>query len=334
MVFVAVIAVQLNTFYHQGVTTATTSRSTTSYVPIHVTGMPITPPLSLPEAPPITTQQPVGSRLTNINMPLNTSELAVINNASQSYFVTAAEMYLNHNSTLTVPIGAIVSAAPLLIVNGKPSVTYLGAISCIYCGENRWAMALALSRFGEFQQLFKGYSALGDGDVPTIYWGPAYYNGTKDVQFGTFYTSSYINFISIEGKSRMTGGFVPPLLANVQQEAIATANPAYANATKIIAGLNNYAGTPYTIWGKFSVPGADASDFGDSTFNSNTSIPIASLTHEQLLSRLAHPSSPFAWNEYAAADFYVSLMCASMSSPAPVCSLPSISAMVSQVSRA
>jgi hypothetical protein len=58
---------------------------------------------------------------------------------------------------------------------------------------------------------------------------------------------------------------------------------------------------------------------------------MASLTHDQVLSLLAHPSTPFAWNEYAAADFYISLMCASMTMPAPVCSLPSISTMVSQV---
>ena len=57
---------------------------------------------------------------------------------------------------------------------------------------------------------------------------------------------------------------------------------------------------------------------------------MASLTHDQVLSLLANPHTPFGWNEYAAADFYISLICASMSSPAPVCSLPSISTMVSQ----
>ncbi len=333
MLFVAVLAVQLNAFYHQSTSTTTTS-STTSYAPINISGMLITPPLSLSDAPAITTQQPFGSRLTNINSPLNASELAVINNASQAYFVTAAQMYLNHSSLLTVPIGAVVSAAPLLVVNGKPSVTYLGAISCVYCGENRWAMALALSRFGEFQQLFKGYSALQDQDVPTVYWAPAHYNASQAVEFGNFYTSSYINFISIEYSSPIAQGFNMGPLSYFQQEAVATGNPIYGNATQTIIRLNNYAGTPYTIWGKFSVPGADASNFGDSTINSTTSIPMASLTHEQILGRLAHPNSPFAWNEYAAADFYISLVCASMTSPAPVCSLSSISTMVSQAAQA
>jgi Domain of unknown function (DUF929) len=331
MLFVAVLAVQLNTYYRQGnpgaVTTGSTA-STTSYASISVSGTLVTPPLSLSDAPPITAEQPFGSRLTNLNVPLNASELAVFNSASDAYFETAAQMYLNRS--LAIPIGANVVAAPLLVVNGKPSVTYLGAISCVYCGENRWAMALALSRFGEFQQLFKGYSALQDQDVPTIYWAPAHYNATQAVEYGNFYSSSYISFVSIEYSSPIRQGFSMGALSYFQQEAVMTANPIYSNATNVIISLNNYAGTPYTIWGKFSVPGADASNFGDASANATTTLPMASLTHEQILSSLSNPSTPFAWNEYAAADFYISLMCASMTMPAPVCSLPSISTMVSQ----
>jgi hypothetical protein len=186
MVFVAVLAGQLNAFYHQNGNQVSTT-TTTSYQAISASGSLITPQLSLSDAPPITAVQPFGSRLTDINEPLNATELAVFNNASQSYFVTAAQMYLN--KSLTIPIGASVSAAPLEVVNGKPSVVYLGAISCVYCGENRWAMALALGQFGGFQQLFKGYSSFGDADVPTIYWAPAEYNISQGVDFGNFYTS-------------------------------------------------------------------------------------------------------------------------------------------------
>ena len=324
MVFVAVLAGQLNAFYHSG--GATTTRSTTSYSAITVSGSLITPPLSLSDAPSIVVEQAFGSRLTGINQPLNSTELAVFNNASQSYFVTAAQMYLN--KSLGIAIGANVSPAPLEVVNGRPSVVYLGAISCVYCGENRWAMALALSQFGSFQHLFKGYSSLGDADVPTIYWAPAEYNASQGVSFGNFYSSKYINFLSMDYASPITQGFMMGPLTYFQQEATSTMNPAYETAASTIIRLNNYGGTPYTIWGKFSVPGADASNFGDASSNSTTSIPIASLTHDQVLGLLANPHTPFGWNEYAAADFYISLICASMSTPAPVCSLPSISTMV------
>lgn len=326
ILFVAVLASQLNAFYHQSAGQASTT-TTTSYAAITVSGSLITPPLSLADAPIITAQQPFGSRLTDINEPLNASELAVIDDAPQAYFVTAAQMYLN--KTLSIPIGATVSAAPLEVVNGKPSVIYLGAISCVYCGENRWAMALALGQFGSFSQLFKGYSSFNDADVPTLYWAPAEYNVTQGVDFGNFYTSNYINFLSMDYASPITQGFAMGPLTYFQQEATATMSPAYETAANTIIKLNNYDGTPYTIWGKFSVPGADASNFGDSSSNATTSLPMASLTHDQVLSLLAHPHTPFGWNEYAAADFYISLICASMSSPAPVCSLPSISTMVS-----
>ena len=205
MLFVAVLAGQLNAFYHENDVQASTTTTTTSYQPITVSGSLITPALSLAGYPVITAQQPFGSRLTDINEPLNTSELAVIDNASQSYFVTAAQMYLN--KTLSIPIGAAVGPAPLEVANGKPSVIYLGAISCVYCGENRWAMALALGQFGSFSELFKGYSAFSDANVPTLYWAPAEYNLSQGVVFGNFYTSKYVNFLSIDYQSPITGGF-------------------------------------------------------------------------------------------------------------------------------
>ena len=205
MLFVAVLAGQLNAFYHQNDVQASTTTTTTSYQPITVSGSLITPAPSLAGYPVVTAQQPFGSRLTDINEPLNASELAVIDNASQSYFVTAAQMYLN--KTLSIPIGAAVGPAPLEVVNGKPSVIYLGAISCVYCGENRWAMALALGQFGSFSELYKGYSAFSDANVPTLYWAPAEYNVSQGVVFGNFYTSNYVNFLSIDYQSPITGGF-------------------------------------------------------------------------------------------------------------------------------
>lgn len=329
-VLVSVIAVQFSSYIRavNNTTGVSTSGVTTSYKPINVTGDLITPAVSLADSPPILTQGPFGNRLTNINAPLNSSELEVINDAPDSYYESAARMLLNHS--LNIAIGANVYAAPLLLVNGKPTVTYLGAISCPFCAENRWAMAMALSRFGSFQQLFKGYSAIGDGDVPTIYWAPARYNATSAVEFGNFYQGKYVNFVSIEYSSPITAAFEMQPLSYFQQQATALANPVYENATNIIISLNNYAGTPDTIWGKYSVPSADASNIGDPTTNSTTTFPMASLTHEQILAKFANPTTPFAWDEYAAADYYVALVCASMASPAPVCSLPYVSTMVSQ----
>lgn len=328
----------------------TTSSTTTSLAPIFVTGPLITPPLSLPDAPPILTQEPFGQRLTDINVPLNSSQLAVINDEPNSFFDTAARMWLN--GSLTSLVGQQIAAAPLLTVNGKPAVVYLGAISCVYCGENRWAMALALSRFGIFQSLFFGYSSWGDQDVPTVYWAPAHYNTTSAVDFGNFYDGTYVTFLSIDYASPITAGFQMQTLPYFQQQATAINNTVYEKATNFLVALNNFAGTPYTVWGRYSVPGADATDFGvvnsttsTTTSNESTSsttsttstaplLAITSMTHDQILASLANPSTQFAWTEYAAADYYVALICSSLgvistSSPTapPVCSEPNISSM-------
>jgi hypothetical protein len=291
-----------------------------SLAPIYVNGSLITPPMSLPDAPVITQNQSFGSRLTNINQPFNATELAIINNASNSYFEEAGMMYLN--GTID-GVGVQPSLSPMLIVNGKPSVIYLGAISCLYCAENRWAMALALSRFGKFNALFKGYSSFGDLDIPTVYWAPAEYNASSGVDFGNFYNSSYINFISIEYVSPIRAGFelqpLPYFLSKVQS----TGSAPYAVALGLITKLNNFQGTPYSIWGKFVVNGADAVDFGNTTPN-QPPLPLEYMTHEQVLSQLSNPKDMFALREYAAADLYVAMVCASINNTAPVCSLPAI----------
>ena len=344
LVLVAALSVELS----RGLQQRSTS-TTTSLAPIFVTGPLITPPLSLPDAPPVLTPQPFGQRLTGINVALNSSQLAVINDEPNSYFDTAARMWLN--GSLTSAVGQRIAMAPLLTVNGKPAVVYLGAISCVFCGENRWAMALALSRFGVFQNLFFGYSALGDQDVPTIYWAPVHYNATSAVDFGNFYQGTYVTFLSIEYSSRITGGFQMQTLPYFQQQATAANNSVYEKATGLIVELNNFAGTPYTIWGRYSVLGADASNFGgtasassSTTSSSSTSstattsalLPLASMTHDQVLESFAHPNTQFAWTEYAAADYYVALICSSLgvmssssTSAPPICSQPNISSMTS-----
>ena len=141
-----------------------------------------------------------GSRLTNIDKPLNASDLSVINNAPDSYFETAAQKLLNGSLTdeiLAVPANQSVHAGPY-IYGGKPTVIYIGAISCVFCGENRWAMALALSRFGNFSQLYEGYSSFGDHNLPTLYWADDNYTTQEGVGFGNSYSSKYINFLSAD----------------------------------------------------------------------------------------------------------------------------------------
>ena len=168
-VALAALAVQLE----RGLGQLTFSTSTTALEPISVSGPLIVPSLSLPDAPPILTDQPFGERLTGINEPLNSTQLAMINDEPQSYYDTAAKMWLN--GSLSSLVGQNLAYSPLLTVNGKPTIIYLGAISCVYCAENRWAMALALSRLCRLPEIQrKSSAAMGTGaPLPGLRQGPA-----------------------------------------------------------------------------------------------------------------------------------------------------------------
>ncbi len=278
-------------------------------------------PTSLPTTTINSTTNTGGGTLAGINQPLNSTQLAIINNAPNSYFETAGEMLLN--GSLTNQIGTQTNLTTQYVVNGKPSVIYLGSTTCVFCGENRWAMALALSRFGQFSQLYKGYSALQDHDVPTLYWTKANLN-TSVVNIGNSYSSQYINFISIEDTGPITGGFYLQSLSTIKSEINASNNATYLGAINKIIAANNFVGTPYTVWGNYSVLGADAEVFGNAPPNSTGVLPIVLMTHAQILNQFANPNNQFSWGEYAAADLYLAMTCKAINNAASACSLPSI----------
>ena len=280
-----------------------------------------------------TTNSSLGHTLAGIDQPLNASELAVINSEPNSYFENAGEAYLN--GSITNPLFPDANKVAPFISSNRISVVYLGSITCIFCGENRWAMALALSRFGSFSNLFTGYSSLGDSDVPTLYWTQVNYNNSGTA-IGNYYSSNIVSFISIEDLNPITGGFKlnsfpQQMLDNID----AYKNQTYINAFDYIVNLSankttTFQGTPYTIWGNYQYAGADAEDFGNTT-PTGDSVQLTYETHAQVFSQLANPTDQFALTEYAAADIYVASLCKSMNNTASVCSLPAIITIESQL---
>lgn len=75
------------------------------------------------------------------------------------------------------------------IGTGKPEVLYVGAEYCPFCATERWAITVALSRFGTFSPLHGIHSA----GSPEVYPDTAtltYYGGS--------YTSKYLTFTAVE----------------------------------------------------------------------------------------------------------------------------------------
>jgi Domain of unknown function (DUF929) len=81
--------------------------------------------------------------------------------------------------------------------DGRPVVTYVGAEYCPYCAAERWALAVALSRFGSFSHLSGTQSS-----------GTDVYPNTQTLSFyGSTYSSPYVEFDAVEEASnRQVGG--------------------------------------------------------------------------------------------------------------------------------
>jgi hypothetical protein len=77
---------------------------------------------------------------------------------------------------------------PALQVSGKPVVLYVGAEFCPFCGSERWALIVALSRFGQFSSLRNMQSAQSSA-----------FPGIQTFSFvGTGYSSRYLAFSGVE----------------------------------------------------------------------------------------------------------------------------------------
>ncbi len=67
-------------------------------------------------------------------------------------------------------------------------ITYVGAEYCPYCAAERWALAVALSRFGTFSNLSGTHSSSSD-----------VYPDTQTLSFyGSTYSSPYLTFQPVE----------------------------------------------------------------------------------------------------------------------------------------
>ena len=108
-------------------------------------------------------------------------------------------------------------SAPPLTSAGKPEVLYIGAEYCPYCATERWAMAVALSRFGTFSGLHGIHSSSSD-----------VYASTPSLTFyKSRYTSKYLTFTPVEEET--TDQNTPLQKPTAAQSALAAKydNPPY-----------------------------------------------------------------------------------------------------------
>ena len=134
--------------------------------------------------------------------------------------VPAATLDKVGGGATTSPPKTISGAA--LTSGGKPEMLYIGAEYCPYCAAERWAMIVALSRFGTLSGLGPRRSAAANGA------GQAEpYPNTATWTFAhASYASKYLTFTPVERYTNVpdpaTGGYTPLQTPTAEQQALLT----------------------------------------------------------------------------------------------------------------
>jgi len=196
------------------------------------------------------------------------------------------------NGAFTGKIQTITPAGAPLTANGKPEMLYMGAEYCPYCAAARWAMIVALSRFGTFSGLQTIHSAAANGagqaepDPNTPTW--TFVHST--------YTSKYLTFTPVE------------LQTNIPD----TASGSYTNLETPTnaqqALLTKYDAAPYT-----SEAGAiPFIDFGNkylsigSPYNPGV---LSGLSWSTIAADLHNPNSAVAQAVNGTANYFTAAIC-------------------------
>jgi hypothetical protein len=187
------------------------------------------------------------------------------------------------------PIHAI-SAAPLTS-DGKPEVLYIGAEYCPYCAAERWAMLVALSRFGTFDGLKTTASSPDDvyPNTPTF----SFYQST--------FTSPYLVFTPVEtATNERSGGRYAP--------------------------LQTPTGDQRTIQGQYDPGGIPFMDFGGKWVLSGASYSpdvFSGLDWQGIAEKLADPTSKQSKSVLGVANMMTAAICQlTNGQPGDVCGAP------------
>lgn len=183
-----------------------------------------------------------------------------------------------------------------LISAGKPEMLYIGAEFCPFCAAQRWAMAVALSRFGTFGPL-RGIHSSSTDEFP---------NTATLTFYKTAYTSPYLTFTPIENET-VTRTPLQPVTASQQ-----------------------------AIWFKYSPGGGFPFVYlgGNSVIVSPLVNPaiMAGLTWAQIARQLHNPASQVGQGADGAANYITAAICRMTSNkPASVCTAAPIPAIESKI---
>jgi hypothetical protein len=180
-----------------------------------------------------------------------------------------------------------ITGAPLTS-GGKPEMLYIGAEYCPYCAAERWAMVVALSRFGTFHGLSATHSAAKNGSGTA----EPYPNTATFTFYGSTYTSTYVTFTPVELYTNIpdpsTGSYTTLQTPTAAQQALLSKyDAAYNGAIPFI----DYGNKLMTVGATYD-PGV-----------------LAGLSWSQIASDLHNPNSAVAKAALGAANYTTAAIC-------------------------
>ena len=191
------------------------------------------------------------------------------------------------------------SGTPALMQDGKPEVLYIGAEYCPFCAAQRWALILALSRFGSFTGLSATHSSSTDvfPNTPTFTF------------HGSRYTSAYLSFTGVEQTTNQPDGNGGYILLDTttaaEQDMLQRFDVApYTNQPRAI---------PFLLLGNGFV--AIGSGFPPSL--------LVGMTVDDVAAKLTDPTDPVTMGILGAANTMIAALCElTGGQPSKVCSAP------------
>ena len=219
-------------------------------------------------------------------LPTGAAAQSVINAATA---VPASVSAAVGNGSATQAPVAISGGTPLT-AGGKPEILYIGAEYCPYCAAERWAMVVALSRFGRFTDL--GFTHSSSTDV---------YPDTPTFTFhGSTFSSPYLTFSGVETATNQPNG-------NGGYQPLDTPTPQQAEIWKVVDPRQSF---PFIdIGGRYVVEGA--------TYDAAV---LSGKSAAEIASALSDPSTPVAKAVLGAANGITAAICQTTGNqPAAAC---------------
>jgi hypothetical protein len=229
---------------------------------------------------------------TSSNGPTGSSLASVVSNVTSVPASTLDKIGSGSGQVTSKP--ATISGGTALTANGKPEMLYMGAVYCPYCAAERWAMIVALSRFGTFSGLATTHSASVNGAGES----EPYPNTPTWTFHNASFTSQYLTFTPVE------------MQTNIPDKSTGTYTNLETPTKAQQALLNKYDVPPYVPSGsQGAIPFVD---FGNKYLIAGASYNpqvLSGLSWATIASDLKNPDSQVAKSIGGTANYMTAAIC-------------------------